>query len=257
VGDLVDRGPESLQCLELLREPWFHCVLGNHEQMMLHAFFGGRTGVHWLQNGGNWGLEALCAWDAGRTTEKHALHDLLPLVADLPIVITVTTPANKKFHVMHAELPQFGSITDADLADPAKILDFTSVQTSDGDFLLWGRELYLSHYKSDLSNYEKVARKVAYAYRDGRPFNDQLSHIISGHTMVQRPLTIVGQTNIDTCAFGSYRDVAPNWCALTCVELGSWEFFQARATEFRKVEAVAVNRADIEETRNGKTDSGS
>ena len=32
VGDLVDRGPDSLKCLELVFEPWFHSVLGNHEE---------------------------------------------------------------------------------------------------------------------------------------------------------------------------------------------------------------------------------
>jgi serine/threonine protein phosphatase 1 len=33
VGDLVDRGPDSLGCLKLLQEPWFFSVLGNHDQM--------------------------------------------------------------------------------------------------------------------------------------------------------------------------------------------------------------------------------
>ena len=37
VGDLVDRGPDSLGCLNLLREPWFFSVLGNHDQMLLDA----------------------------------------------------------------------------------------------------------------------------------------------------------------------------------------------------------------------------
>lgn len=39
VGDLVDRGPESDQVLNWLGQPWFHAVMGNHEQMavMYHA----------------------------------------------------------------------------------------------------------------------------------------------------------------------------------------------------------------------------
>src|SRR3546814_7017992 len=35
VGDLADRGPDSMGCLRLLREPWFHAVRGNHEDMLL------------------------------------------------------------------------------------------------------------------------------------------------------------------------------------------------------------------------------
>lgn len=34
VGDLVDRGPDSIKCLGLLNETWFHAVMGNHEEMM-------------------------------------------------------------------------------------------------------------------------------------------------------------------------------------------------------------------------------
>jgi len=30
-GDLVDRGPDSFGTLELVREPWFYFVKGNHE----------------------------------------------------------------------------------------------------------------------------------------------------------------------------------------------------------------------------------
>ena len=38
VGDLIDRGPESLRCLQLLSEPWFYAVKGNHEDMFLELF---------------------------------------------------------------------------------------------------------------------------------------------------------------------------------------------------------------------------
>src|SRR3546814_20948203 len=35
VGDLADRGPDSVGCLRLLREPWVHAVRGNHADKML------------------------------------------------------------------------------------------------------------------------------------------------------------------------------------------------------------------------------
>ena len=35
VGDIVDRGVDSIACLELLHKPWFYAVRGNHEEMLL------------------------------------------------------------------------------------------------------------------------------------------------------------------------------------------------------------------------------
>lgn len=33
VGDLVDRGPDSIEAIDWIAKPWFHAVRGNHEQM--------------------------------------------------------------------------------------------------------------------------------------------------------------------------------------------------------------------------------
>jgi len=35
VGDLADRGPDSPGSLELLKQPWFYPVMGNHDAMLL------------------------------------------------------------------------------------------------------------------------------------------------------------------------------------------------------------------------------
>ena len=35
VGDIIDRGPDSLKLVELLKQPWFYCCRGNHEDVLL------------------------------------------------------------------------------------------------------------------------------------------------------------------------------------------------------------------------------
>lgn len=249
VGDLCDRGPESLKCLELLHEPWFHAVLANHEQMLLHAFEGGPLGRYWAYNGGAWGIEALNTWKSRRipTDDEHRVFDLLEPISELPYLITVNLTNGKKVHILHAELPPKQGITDEVLADPAKVWELATTQSEDGDFLVWGRAIYYYFYRADLTDIEKVKRSVAYRTGRRHPFNENLSQIISGHTIVQRPLTIMGQTNLDTCACGATSPDARKWEALTCLELNTWKFYQARPEGVTEVEPVVVTREEVEE----------
>lgn len=53
VGDVIDRGPDSLRCLRLLRKSWIVAVRGNHEQMALDAQATGEQ-LLWFMNGGAW-----------------------------------------------------------------------------------------------------------------------------------------------------------------------------------------------------------
>jgi len=54
VGDLIDRGPDNLKCLNLIDEPWFYAVRGNHEHFMIDCFLGNGDLQLWYYNGGNW-----------------------------------------------------------------------------------------------------------------------------------------------------------------------------------------------------------
>lgn len=74
VGDLVDRGPKSLECLRLLREPWFFSVRGNHEDMMMN------DRSNWLRNGGGWVTDE---------TRAEVLLELMDLMRRLPLQIEV------------------------------------------------------------------------------------------------------------------------------------------------------------------------
>jgi serine/threonine protein phosphatase 1 len=118
VGDLVDRGPNSLDCLLLLKAPWFHAVMGNHEQLMLNFFASWLAdgsspdpytdaGLSFLLNGGNW---ALLESDAMRRPIQP-LRDLLPLVSTLPQVIVVGE-GRERYNVVHAELTKTGEWED-------------------------------------------------------------------------------------------------------------------------------------------------
>ncbi|ELY4225674.1 metallophosphoesterase [Cronobacter sakazakii] len=97
VGDLVDRGAESIECLDLINQPWFQAVSGNHEQMMLDAMLNGGSFGHWMTNGGGW-LHQL------DYEQELRLKTLLPKVAELPLIIEVAK-GGKKYVICHADYP--------------------------------------------------------------------------------------------------------------------------------------------------------
>jgi serine/threonine protein phosphatase 1 len=64
VGDLVDRGPDSVATLSLIEEPWFHAVLGDHELMLLNDLSGyGSRLLAWQRRIGACHRQ----WPAGRS----------------------------------------------------------------------------------------------------------------------------------------------------------------------------------------------
>ncbi len=56
LGDLIDRGPQSSQVVNFVKDNHYHCLLGNHEQMLLNIFtskgISNQTMQTWLCNGG-------------------------------------------------------------------------------------------------------------------------------------------------------------------------------------------------------------
>jgi serine/threonine protein phosphatase 1 len=58
VGDLVDRGSESMLALDWLRLPWFHAVCGNHEDYAIRQYLTGRLELdNYRANGGAWFID--------------------------------------------------------------------------------------------------------------------------------------------------------------------------------------------------------
>lgn len=81
VGDLVDRGPESKDVLAWLAEPWFHAVMGNHEQMAVMFHVGDCDARLYGMNGGHWFI--------GMTPDER--FDYASAFFDLPIAIEIET----------------------------------------------------------------------------------------------------------------------------------------------------------------------
>lgn len=94
VGDLIDRGPDSHQCLEWLGHRWFHAIRGNHEQMAIDAFNNPElAGLHSC-NGGIW-------FAAMPRCEQMQFVDAF---VELPYAIEIET-AFGLVGIVHAECP--------------------------------------------------------------------------------------------------------------------------------------------------------
>ncbi|HHY1063446.1 TPA: metallophosphoesterase [Klebsiella michiganensis] len=111
VGDMVDRGAENVECLDLINQPWFRAVRGNHEQMMIDGLSACGNVNHWLVNGGGWFFNL--DYDKERLAKALAYK-----AAELPLIIELKT-GDKKVVICHADYPhseyEFDKTVDADL----------------------------------------------------------------------------------------------------------------------------------------------
>jgi predicted phosphodiesterase len=232
-GDLIDRGPQNRECLELLFEPWFKMIKGNHEEMMIAFFDRTFYGSIWGQNGGIWGI---------MIKDEDRIKECVAKMKDLPYLITVDLVNGRKFHMIHAEFQATFPLVDADLANPDILEELGTASAHDGDAIVWERHLFIQLCREQIDEYliSKLHRSLEISKRKNM-FNPELSHIYSGHTQVQRPTTVFGQTNLDTMAYGSYGDHAKSWCGLTITEPETGKFWFVNDNTFKEVEAVIIN----------------
>ncbi|WP_112194110.1 metallophosphoesterase [Pseudomonas sp. LG1E9] len=93
VGDLIDRGPDSIDVLKWLSEPWFYGVRGNHEQMLIDCLSGRGDINRHTRNGGAW-LYAL---------SPSVQNEIYNLLQTLPVMIEVNLSDGRKIGIVHAE----------------------------------------------------------------------------------------------------------------------------------------------------------
>ncbi|WP_297036361.1 metallophosphoesterase, partial [uncultured Enorma sp.] len=98
LGDMVDRGPEPLGVIQLVRSlPNTHVLMGNHERMLVDILreTGDMDSFTWALNGGvatALGLDAL---------DKDELAELVDWVEALPLFDVVDT-ATRRYILVHA-----------------------------------------------------------------------------------------------------------------------------------------------------------
>jgi serine/threonine protein phosphatase 1 len=95
-GDLVDRGPQSEKCLDLLDEPWFVSVMGNHEDAGLMFATGNLRDMNWYVGIGG-------AWLVGKTPPERA--ECAIKFASMPLAIEVEIGGGRTVGIVHAECP--------------------------------------------------------------------------------------------------------------------------------------------------------
>lgn len=229
VGDMVDRGPKNMECLNLLYEPWFFAVQGNHEDLMiaaLHKDGDRRMGDWWGPNGGNW----------NQPEDWYILEDLVNMAKELPLLITVELPDNKRFHLVHAELYSPNDMTDADLANPEKLETILGEQSMDGPSVIWGRAVFYDFYGIDLGD-ETLKRHRKHSR--GRKAHTHLSNVYSGHTVLRNPLKIGPFINIDTGSFLSGRP-RYNWAGITITEPKTGRFWKTTDLLTKEIELIVL-----------------
>jgi serine/threonine protein phosphatase 1 len=219
VGDLVDRGPDSLRSLEFLESPWFHAVRGNHEAMLLD-YFGAylasgslddwqdvcRSDM-WL-NGGEW-VAAAFVEDGLRM--MPSFDRLLESLQELPLM-WVVGQGEERFHVLHAELvrPDYRKNRqkvwlDADID---RWLAGEAIDEVTLERLMWGRTLMLMLASPFVS-----------------PEQQGLSTTFCGHTIDDSVRSYLSHVCLDT---GAYRSLDVEGFGLTLH--GIHEQRQLRAT---------------------------
>jgi len=174
VGDLIDRGPKSYECLQLLDQPWFYPVLGNHEDFLVQYF--NHTyppvGFTWLSNGGSW------VFSLTEEQVKEVKRYSKVLNTAIPLTITLQTKRGS-VGISHAEP---GTLDWGEVKEESKPL--LDVQISQ---MLWGRKRI------------KLGKKA--------PLCKNIDLTVHGHTIIPRITKVANSIFIDTGGYKRGRSI--------------------------------------------------
>lgn len=152
VGDLVDRGTQNIQCVELLSKPWFTSVRGNHEDLCIGGLHNESYKRCHVANGGEWFY----------MLDGQAMYNIAKTFAELPVVLEISHNG-KKFGFVHGHIEQnnWDEFKETFTQEPTAFRD-------QSELAMWGRERLNDENQQ-------------YAHVSG------VDAVIMGHTVTQRP----------------------------------------------------------------------
>jgi len=176
VGDLVDRGPDSMGCVDLLDEPWFHAVRGNHEQDLID-YAANRDPD----------LLAKLRRDGAEWVDPYLgeIDDLARRFQDLPFVIEIAT-RDGLVGIIHADMPNATGWGELRRCLRAQGCDESDLQT-----LIRSREVIHDVQAMRDEGYDDDTIGQMYSV-------DGLYRLYSGHTSVEEPVRVGNRVWIDT-----------------------------------------------------------
>ena len=164
VGDLVDRGPQNVECVSLLSKPWFVSVKGNHEDLCVQGMHNESYKRCHIENGGEWFY----------MLDEQQMHDIAKAFSELPIVLEVNHNG-ERFGFVH------GHIEHNDWDEFKKSFNYDHALRAPSELAMWGRD----RLNMDNKQYTKVSGVDA---------------VIMGHTVTRKPYARDNCYYIDTGA---------------------------------------------------------
>ncbi|WP_291370590.1 MULTISPECIES: metallophosphoesterase [unclassified Acinetobacter] len=158
VGDLVDRGIQNEECVNLIDQPWFTSVKGNHEDLVIMGDINRSYYNCHIENGGEWFYEL----------DYQVQREIIEKLKMLPIALEINYKG-RKFGFVHGHIEQnnwdeFKSILN-NFDQAQHIIKKERFPT---ELAMWGRD------RLDEENQQ-------YAHVSG------VHAVIMGHTVTQKP----------------------------------------------------------------------
>ena len=207
-GDLIDRGPNSLECLSLLKKKWFYPILGNHEELFLSRYKNYEDGTPGMSKD---------ELDFIESAKKY-----IPNLLKMPLAYSIEHELWGKVYLIHAEiLPEHLLNESPEDIDPVvynrysesmKKFDFSyqiekffennknkELDSSLQRKLIWSRNIVKQF---GIDNADDLNRQN-FSFLNSHKFKQKLK-IFCGHNIVPFPLRIGQQMYIDTGAALGY-----------------------------------------------------